>query len=110
MDKICVVMVTVPSQDIASLIATPLVQERLAACVNILPGLRSVYRWNDQINDEPEVLMLIKTRMDLVESQLIPRIRQVHPYSEPEIIALPVDTGSTSYLDWILQETAVARR
>lgn len=105
MDKTCIVMITVPTQEMAAMIAMPLVKEKLAACVNILPGIRSIYRWNDQINDEAEVLMMLKTRLDLVESRVIPHVRSVHPYSEPEIIAIPIEKGSASYLDWILQET-----
>ncbi len=108
MEKTCIVLVTIPTQEVAGQIATRLVEEHLAACVNILPGVRSIYRWDGKINDEAEVLMILKTRLDLVESQVIPFIKTNHPYQEPEIIAFPIEKGSASYLGWILSETAPA--
>jgi periplasmic divalent cation tolerance protein len=105
MEKTCLVLVTVPTQETAAQIGMALVEEHLAACVNILPGIRSIYWWDGQINDEPEVMLVIKTRLDLVDNQIIPRVRAVHPYTEPEIIAFPIEKGSSSYLEWIVRES-----
>jgi periplasmic divalent cation tolerance protein len=87
------------------MLAQRLVEERLAACANILPGVRSIYRWEGAIQDEAEVLLLIKTRLDLVDKDVVPFIRTNHPYQEPEIIALPIEAGSSSYLEWLVSET-----
>jgi periplasmic divalent cation tolerance protein len=67
--------------------------------------VRPIYRWEGVLQDEAEVLLLIKTRLDLVENEVIPFIRTNHPYQEPEIIALPIEAGSSSYLDWLVSET-----
>jgi periplasmic divalent cation tolerance protein len=99
-----VVLMTAPDADVASRIASTLVDERLVACVNLLPGLRSIYRWEGKRCDEPEVLCLMKTRLDRFPA-LRDRIATLHPYQVPEIIALPLATGSAAYLDWILQST-----
>jgi periplasmic divalent cation tolerance protein len=99
-----VVLMTAPDADVASRIAGALVAERLVACVNILPGLRSIYRWEDKRCDEAEVLCLMKTRLDLF-SALRDRIATLHPYQVPEIIALPLAAGSAQYLEWIRQST-----
>ncbi|HEX9028846.1 MAG TPA: divalent-cation tolerance protein CutA, partial [Anaerolineales bacterium] len=78
-----------------------LLEQKLAACVNILPQLRSLYIWQGQIHDDEEAMLLVKTRAELFETQLIPAVKMVHPYEVPEIIALPVQAGSKDYLDWI---------
>ena len=95
---------TAPDAEVAGRIASTLVDERLVACVNILPGLRSIYRWQDKRCDEVEVLCLMKTRLDLF-STLRDRIAALHPYQGPEIIALPLAAGSAPYLDWVRQST-----
>jgi len=100
----CVVFVTVPDRTLGKNIAETLVQERLAACANLVPGLLSTYRWQGKIEQEPEELLIIKTRETLVE-RLIARVRELHSYQVPEIIALPVLAGSQAYLDWVTQET-----
>lgn len=100
-----VVLVTAPDQDIGNKIAQALVEERLAACVNILPGIVSYYRWEGKIQTDQEVQLFIKTREDLVEDKIIHLVRDLHPYDLPEIITLPVIGGSEPYLDWILAET-----
>jgi len=84
----------------AERIAETVVGERLAACVNIVPGLTSIYRWEGQIQRDAELLLLIKTRQE-VYPLLEARIRELHPYQIPEIIALPIQIGSAAYLDWI---------
>jgi len=99
-----VVLMTAPDADVAGRIASTLVDERLVACVNILPGLRSLYRWEGKLCDEGEVLCLMKTRLDLFPA-LRDRIAALHPYQVPEIIALPLAAGSAPYLDWVCQST-----
>lgn len=99
------VLMTAPNGDVAAQIARPLVEEGLVACVNIVPGLRSMYRWEGKLCDEAEVLCLCKTRASLFE-MVRDRIASLHPYSVPEIIAVPLVQGSTAYLDWVAQSTA----
>lgn len=95
---------TAPDTDVAGRIASALVDERLVACVNILPGLRSIYRWEGKLCDDAEVLCLMKTRLDLFPA-LRDRIAILHPYQVPEIIALPLAAGHAPYLDWVRQTT-----
>lgn len=98
------VHVTAPSREQASEMARALVDERLAACVNIVDGVVSVYRWEGKICDEAEVLCLIKTRPDLLPA-LIERIQALHPYEVPEILSFEVSDGSALYLDWLVAST-----
>jgi len=99
-----VVLVTAPSEDEAAKIGRALVDERLAACANIVTGVRSIYRWEGKVEDEPEALMVIKTREELFDS-LESRVRELHPYSVPEVIAIPIVKGSQAYLKWLHEET-----
>ena len=99
------VLVTAPDLDTGERIARGLLEGQLAAYVNISPGLVSLYRWEGEIQRDPEVLLLIKTRRELLTDQLIPAVQELHPYQLPEIIALPIIGGERNYLDWILQET-----
>jgi len=99
-----VVFMTAPDADVASRMANTLVGEKLVACVNILPGVRSIYQWEGKLCDEAEVLCLMKTRLDLFPA-LRERIAALHPYQVPEIIALPLAAGHPPYLDWIAQST-----
>jgi len=96
----CVVLCTLPDADNAARIADILVEERLAACVNIVPGLVSVYRWEGALQRDAEVLLLIKTSPE-VYGRLEARIRTLHPYELPEIISVPIQTGQADYLQWI---------
>jgi periplasmic divalent cation tolerance protein len=98
-----VVYVTAP-QDEAVDLAKTLVEERLVACVNLVPGLRSIYWWRGKVEDEPEVLCIMKTRSNLFES-LRDRVRELHSYEVEEIIALPILAGNPRYLDWIRENT-----
>ena len=98
-----VVYVTAP-QDEAVDLAKTLVEERLVACVNLVPGLRSIYWWRGKVEDEPEVLCIMKTRSNLFES-LRDRVRELHSYEVEEIIALPILAGNPPYLDWIRENT-----
>jgi periplasmic divalent cation tolerance protein len=102
-DKI-VVLSTCASADEAARIARALVGERLAACVNVVPGVHSVYRWKGEVEETTEWLLLIKSRRPLFE-RLAEALRQVHSYDVPEIVALPIVAGSESYLEWLGQET-----
>jgi periplasmic divalent cation tolerance protein len=95
-----VALSTAPSADKAAEIARTLVEERLAACVNILPAVRSIYRWKGELCDDAEALCVIKTRADRVEA-LRERLIALHPYEVPELIVLDVVSGHTPYLAWI---------
>jgi periplasmic divalent cation tolerance protein len=99
-----VIYCTCPDQATAERIAETLVDERLAACVNLVPGLTSIYRWQGQIQRDAEWLLIIKTRRT-VYSLLEARLRELHPYEVPEIIALPIQAGLADYLDWIVDST-----
>jgi periplasmic divalent cation tolerance protein len=81
------------------------VQERLAACVNVVPGLTSIYQWKGKICRDAEILLVIKTRRARLPA-LIRRVRAMHPYSVPEVIALPLAGGSAPYLSWVLDSTS----
>ena len=97
---LCIALCTVPNETIAGQIADALVSEKLAACVNIIPSIMSVYRWKDVIEHGEEQLLLIKTSA-AVWPRLETRIRELHPYELPEIIAVPIDTGQADYIQWI---------
>jgi periplasmic divalent cation tolerance protein len=99
-----VVLVTVPNEEFAVRLAHDLVAEKLAACVNVLPSVRSVYAWEGEICNEGELLCLVKTRRALF-SVLRDRVRELHPYEVPEIIALPLVAGSEPYLAWLRDNT-----
>ena len=98
-----VVLVTAP-EGAAVELARALVGERLAACVNLVPGIRSIYRWKGAVEEDDEVLLVAKTRSDCVDA-LAERVRELHPYEMPETLALPVVGGSADYLDWLRAET-----
>ncbi len=100
-----IILSTVDNQTKAEEIATSLVSERLASCVNILPQILSIYRWKGQIEKEPETLLIIKTRGDRVD-EVISRVAEIHPYEVPEVISLPIEKGHQPYLDWILAEAS----
>ena len=104
-----VVLVNTGTEEQASQIAHVLVNERLAACANIISPIRSIYRWNDAVQNETEHMIVIKTRADLFE-RLQARVKEVHQYVVPEIIALPIIAGERSYLDWVFESTASIRR
>jgi periplasmic divalent cation tolerance protein len=96
----CVVLVTASSETEAKTIARALVEERLAACVNIIPGLTSIYRWEGNICEDRELLLVIKTQGQKVAA-LRERIMHLHSYALPEVIALPITEGSVRYLEWL---------
>lgn len=102
--SVVVVFSTFPSADRAAEVARTLVTERLAACVNILGGVRSIYRWRGDLQEDAETLAVIKTtrqRFDSMKARLV----ELHPYEVPEVIALPVDAGHAPYLAWVADET-----
>ncbi|MCH9032377.1 MAG: divalent-cation tolerance protein CutA [candidate division Zixibacteria bacterium] len=104
MHTIYTVLITAPVNE-SGKIARILVEERLAACVNIVPEIRSIYRWQGKIEEESESLLIVKTtaeRMDELKS----RVLEIHPYNVPEIIALPVADGLEKYLNWVRDETS----
>ncbi len=101
-DKI-VVLTTCESQEQADGLARRLVEHRLAACVNILPGARSVYRWKEKVEEAAEFILVIKSRRD-VFPKLREAIAELHSYEIPEVLALPVVDGSDAYLNWLDRE------
>jgi periplasmic divalent cation tolerance protein len=95
---------TFPSAEVAEEIGRGLVEEQLCACVNIIAGMTSIYRWEGKIAQDSEVIMIIKTRKDLVDAA-IGAVRKRHPYTNPALLTLPVDGGSADYLAWLVAET-----
>jgi periplasmic divalent cation tolerance protein len=104
MPEFIVVFVTCGSEEEALKIAHSLVAERLAACVNLVSPVRSIYRWKGKIWDEKEWILFIKTQKERFE-ELEKKVKSLHSYSVPEIIGLPIVEGSSSYLQWLLKET-----
>jgi periplasmic divalent cation tolerance protein len=96
--------VTCASEEAAAALATALVEERLAACGNILPGVRSIYRWQGAVQHDAEVLLLLKTVTPRLPA-LSARIRELHAYDVPEVLALSVLGGLQEYLAWIAEST-----
>jgi periplasmic divalent cation tolerance protein len=102
--EIRVAFSTAPDEAVAARIAHALVAERLAACANLVPGVRSIYRFRDVVEDEREVLLVIKTHADRIDA-LAERLRALHPYEVPELVVLPAAGGLAPYLDWVRAET-----
>ena len=100
MTESLLVYMTAPSAEVAADIARAVVGERLAACGNLLPGVRSIYRWKGEICDDPEVLVLFKTTRATFE-RLRARIVELHPYECPEVIAADIVHGHAPYLEWV---------
>ena len=99
-----VVFVTCGSEEEGLKIANAVVEDHLAACVNLVSPIRSIYRWEGKIWDEKEWLLIIKTQEERFEA-LEKKVKSLHSYSVPEIISLPIAEGSSSYLDWIRENT-----
>lgn len=102
---VAVVYVTFPNLASAQAAAAKVVDGRLAACVNIIPGMRAIYIWQGVRQDDEEVVFIAKTRTELVAA-LTAAIRDGHPYSNPAIVAWPAGGGSAEYLGWVLEQTA----
>jgi periplasmic divalent cation tolerance protein len=94
------VLCTAPTAEVAAELARALVEARLAACGNVVPGLRSIYRWQGKVEDEPEVLLLLKTTREHFPALREELLRR-HPYQVAEVLALPVEAGSGPYLAWL---------
>jgi periplasmic divalent cation tolerance protein len=95
-----VVLITAGSADEAAKIGRALVEEHLAACANIVGGVRSLFFWDGRTQDEQETLIICKSRAVLMD-RIVGRVKQLHSYTVPEIIALPIVAGSQEYLDWV---------
>ncbi len=103
--RVVVVLTTGPDRETLMEIGRKVVEDRLAACVNILDGVLSVYRWEGRIEEEPEAMAILKTseaRLNELEAV----VRSLHPYSEPEFLVLPVSSGSTGYLAWVMDSVS----
>ena len=107
MTRALVALCTCPTAEAADAIASALVAERLAACVNRVPGIRSTYRWKGAVQCDDELLLVIKTTVERFRA-LKTRIVALHPYELPEVIAVEVAAGHVPYLDWIASETTPA--
>lgn|SRR5574341_1511539 len=104
MTELCVVMVTCKSASEARKIGGYLVEQKLAACANIIPRIESIFFWQGKLSQEKESLLILKTRKALF-SKLVTAVKKLHSYHVPEIIALPVLAGQKNYLNWVKQET-----
>lgn len=99
-----IIFVTAPNEDEARRIAETVVDERLAACVNIINGIESIYRWQGEVARDRELLLIIKTTANRY-SDLERRVKELHSYTTPEVIAFRIERGSTNYLDWLRDST-----
>ena len=98
------IYMTAGSQDEATRIGKTLVEERLVACVNLIPGMRSLYWWDGAIQEGSEVVVIAKTRTERV-SAVVDRVKSIHSYDCPCVLALPIESGNPGFLDWIRRET-----
>ncbi len=98
--ELVAVLVTAPDAETGETLATAVVQERLAACVNIVPGLTSVYRWEGRVHRDAEVLLVMKTTA-AGAGALRERVLELHPYEVPEVLVLPVAGGHGAYMEWV---------
>jgi periplasmic divalent cation tolerance protein len=104
-DQPIVVYVTTPSPEVGKEIAAMLLDQKLAACVNIVSPVTSLYLWQGEKHEDQETLLIVKSRLGLFADRLVPAVLQIHPYETPEIIAMPVIAGQREYLEWIEHET-----
>ncbi|HMF74728.1 MAG TPA: divalent-cation tolerance protein CutA [Bryobacteraceae bacterium] len=103
MTETLLILCACANDDDALRIANTLVEQRLAACVNIVPGVRSIYRWREQVESGQEILLFIKTSQERFPA-LRDRIAELHPYDTPEVIALPIVGGLEKYLVWLREQ------
>jgi len=99
-----IVLITASSADEAARIGTALVDEHLAACVNVVPQIRSLFFWEGKTRDEREALLICKSRLQILD-ELISRVKALHSYTIPEILALPIVGGSSDYIAWMVEAT-----
>jgi len=104
MSDAVMVYMTASNADEAAKLARGLVEARLAACANILGPIRSFYWWDGKVQDEGEIALIAKTRAALVDA-LTAKVKELHSYSVPCVVAMPIATGNPEFLDWIGQET-----
>lgn len=97
---ITLALVTAPAHDVAERIVTTIVEEQLAACGNIVPGLTSIYRWDGALQRDSEVLIIFKTTRSAL-ARLMARVEDLHPYDVPEVLAVPVAAGLEAYATWV---------
>lgn len=102
-EDISMIVATAPDREVAVSIARTLVEERGVACANILPAV-SVYRWEGEVQQDEEVVVLMKTRGSMVQ-KVVDRVSELHPYEVPEVLALPVEGGLDAYCQWVSDET-----
>jgi len=102
---ICMIYISVPNAEKAKEISNALVNDRLAACVGTQSAYQSTYRWEGKIENDSELLLTVKTRLSLFNS-VEEKVKKLHPYKVPEIIAVPIIAASKDYADWIIQETS----
>ena len=98
--SILLVLSTFPDMPTARQIGTKLVSQQLAACVNLIPSVESIYEWQDEVKQEPEILGIIKTTLEAYPA-LESRLNELHPYEVPEIVAISPEQGLPPYLDWV---------
>ena len=101
-DKYCLLITTCSDADFAEKLAESVVVEKLAACVNIVNGVKSVYQWQQKIEVGQELLLIIKTKRQLIEL-VENKLKELHPYELPEIITVPIEAGSSEYLNWLAE-------
>lgn len=99
-DAVQVVLTTTPDEATAAAIVRAVVEERLAACGNVVPAVRSIYRWQGTVQDDTECLVILKT-VETGVARLVARIQELHPYDVAEALALPVQSGAAAYLQWV---------
>jgi periplasmic divalent cation tolerance protein len=101
-----IVLTTLPADHDAAALGRQLVSEELAACVNVLPPMQSVYQWHGMLHEDTERQVVIKTRVERLAA-LEARLKALHPYEVPEFVVLPVIDGSTAYLDWVRESVGI---
>jgi len=100
MSDVRIVLITAPDLAVAAGLGRALVEERLAACANLVPQITSIYRWEGAVQEDSEVLMVVKTSAGRVAA-LTERVLALHPYEVPEVLVLPIESGAAAYLDWV---------
>jgi periplasmic divalent cation tolerance protein len=103
---VTVLLCTVPSEEVGTALAKALVQEGLVACVNVVPGVRSIYRWKGEVCEDAEHLLVMKSVRSR-SGEIAERVKALHPYETPELIALPVGGGMDGYLAWVREQACV---
>lgn len=99
-----VLYVTTPNSEVAKALARSLLEKKLIACANLVPKVTSMYTWKGKIEEDEEVLMILKSKMELIEN-VVEHVKANHPYEVPEVIATKIEGGNPSYLDWITENT-----